>query len=111
MVVEDEMLLAMDLQMILEEEGCEVVGPASTSERALQLLAEQRPHAVTLDMNLDGRSSAPVAAALREMSVPFVVVSGYSDRTAEDPLLCDAPLVKKPYDKAELCRKLGDILK
>ena len=37
LIVEDEMLLAMDLELLLEEQGCEVLKPANSVERALCL--------------------------------------------------------------------------
>jgi DNA-binding NarL/FixJ family response regulator len=76
LMVEDEMLVAMELETLIPEQGCAVVGPAATVERALVLLAQERPDAAILDVNLDGMTAAPVAAALRAAAVPFVLVTG-----------------------------------
>ena len=110
LVVEDEMLLAMDIEALLEEQGCEVLEPACSVKRALAVLEASRPDAASLDMNLNGESSAPVAAALRERNIPFVVVTGYSGKHGEDPMFRDAPLLKKPYDGGELVRAIADLL-
>ena len=56
LVVEDEMLLAMELQMILEDEGCVVLGPVPDIPRALALVEGEALDAATLDMNLNGES-------------------------------------------------------
>ncbi len=109
LIVEDEVLVAMDLQMILEEKGCDVIGPAQTVVRALDLLSEHEPDAATLDLNLNGETSAPIAEALRKRSVPFVLTTGYGDRRT-DPAFRDAPMVKKPYDVGELLKSLSTIL-
>lgn len=111
LIVEDEMLLAMDLEALLEEQGCEVLESASNVRRALAVLETQRPDLVSLDMNLNGESSAPVAAALRERNIPFVVVTGYSGKHREDPVFRDAPLVKKPYDSTEYIKTLVHLLR
>ena len=104
------MLLAMDLEALLAEKGCEVLEPAKSVSRALALLDTHRPDFASLDMNLNGESSAPVAAALRERNVPFVVITGYSSQHGEDPIFREAPLVRKPYDSAELIRTLVRLL-
>ena len=110
LVVEDEMLLAMDLEMLLEGEGCVVLGPAHSVAHALDILKTEHPDAATLDMNLNGELSVQVAAALRDRKIPFVVVTGYTGRYEEEPIFQSAPLVKKPYDTGELIRKLIDVL-
>jgi CheY-like chemotaxis protein len=110
LIVEDEMLLAMDLEMFLEDRGCEVLGPASNVAEALAILEAERPDAATVDMNLNGDSSAPVAAALQECGVPFVFVSGYNDKQNDYPAFKDVPFVNKPYDTADLHRQLDRML-
>ena len=57
LVVEDEALIAMDLQALLEEAGYCVLGPANTSEAALALIERDEPDVALLDVNL-GRSDA-----------------------------------------------------
>ncbi len=103
------MLLAMDLQMQLEDEGCLVIGPAPNVARALEAISEQKPDAATLDINLNGETSAAIAAALNDLSVPFILTSGYNDFPA-DPAFQGKPLVKKPISMADLVGNLTRIL-
>ncbi|WP_019956008.1 response regulator [Yoonia vestfoldensis] len=110
LIVEDEMLLALDLQLLLEDEGCEVLGPVQDAKRALEMLADNRPDAATLDMNLNGRSSAPIAVALREKGIPYVVISGYSAPPDAEPALRDVQLLAKPISNALLLRELAALL-
>jgi CheY-like chemotaxis protein len=108
MIVEDEMLVAMELEALLEEEGCFVVGPAPTTARALALLDDGLPDAAILDVNLNGQTAAPVAAVLREQGVPFLLATGYSQSL--QPELRDAPRVSKPVDHGQLVRALTRLL-
>jgi len=101
------MLLALDLQELLEGRGCHVVGPVPNVERALDTVASHPPEFAVLDLNLNGESSAPIAAALQEISVPFIVVSGYGNKYLDDPVFQNVPLVTKPYNEAELLRTLS----
>jgi DNA-binding LytR/AlgR family response regulator len=108
LIVEDEMLVAMELEALIAEQGCAVVGPAPTVERALALLEQGRPDAAILDVNLDGTTAAPVAAALRAGGVPFVLATGYAQ--ALQPELAAAPRVAKPVDHKQLVRTLAQVL-
>lgn len=110
LIVEDEMLLALDLQLFLEDHGYEILGPAPNAKRALQLLSEHRPDAATLDMNLNGHSSAPVAAALREMNIPYIIISGYSTPPDADAYLREAPRLTKPITNSALLSELSTML-
>ena len=56
LVVEDEALIAMDLQALLEEAGYQVLGPANSSAAALALIDNEEPDVALLDVNL-GRST------------------------------------------------------
>jgi DNA-binding NarL/FixJ family response regulator len=108
MVVEDEMLVAMELEALLLEQGCSVVGPAPNAARALALLEEELPDVAILDVNLNGHTAMPVAEALSEHGVPFLLATGYSQTL--QPELKDAPRVDKPVDHDRLVRILAELL-
>ncbi len=113
LIVEDEMLLAMDLEDLLETRGCTIVASVPDVERALLAIAEHSPEVVLLDMNLDGTSSAPVAKALLDQHIPFVMVTGYTgagemEANGIDPQ--QVPMVKKPYQEDILLRTLCTVL-
>lgn len=95
--------------MLLEEEGCTVIGPVPNVKQALDALSAHPTDAATLDLNLNGESSASIADALRQKSIPFIVITGYSGQHA-DPAFREAPLLRKPFNSADLLRKLASIL-
>lgn len=105
LIVEDEILLAIDLQHTLEENGCDVIDIAPSVARAIDAIADQSFDAATLDLNLRGESSRPVADALYAKGIPFIVTSGYTKLIREFTYQ-DAPFVRKPVDEAELMGKL-----
>ncbi len=108
MIVEDEMLVAMELEALLAEQGCAVIGPAPTADRALALLAEGLPDAAILDVNLNGQTATPVAAALRAQNVPFLLATGYSQSLQAE--LKDTPRVDKPVNHERLVQALTQLL-
>jgi DNA-binding NtrC family response regulator len=110
LVVEDEFLLAMELEALLERHGCLVLGPVPTVDRALALLDGEPPELVLLDVNLKGERATPVAAALRDRGVPFVLITGYSARQLSEPELRAAPRIDKPVNCHELGRAVAQAL-
>ena len=100
LIVEDESLVAMLLETILEDMGCVPVGPASTVDEGLQMVAEgERIDAALLDVNVAGRQVFPIAEALRERGVPFVFSTGYGEGGLPDEWR-GLPTLQKPFTEA-----------
>ncbi len=78
LVVEDEAIVALEIEENLTEAGFEVVGPAARVAEALELLNEFGCDAAVLDINLGTETSEPIALLLSQKRTPFVTVSGYS---------------------------------
>jgi two-component system, response regulator PdtaR len=112
LIVEDEFLIAMELDQTLRSAVYQVLGPAHNVSAALELLRAERPDAAVLDVNLAGEWVTPVAEVLRAMFVPFILASGYraADLSA-DPLLRDAVNVGKPSGSKLLLKELGAVLR
>lgn len=80
LVVEDESLVAMLLETILEDMGCETVGPVSNVAEAVSLIdGGELLHGALLDVNVAGVEVFPAAAALEARGVPFVFSTGYGE--------------------------------
>jgi CheY-like chemotaxis protein len=110
LIVEDELLIALELQHIVEQLGGTVVGPAGSVAGALQLLSETTPDAALLDANLRGCRVTPIAQACRDRSVPFALVTGYGRLELEEQLLQSAPRTRKPFDRRAIHKVLAIVL-
>lgn len=108
LVVEDELLIAMDIEEMLTECGWTVLGAGST-RAALRLLESTRPDVALLDVNLNGELVTPVAHALHDLDVPFVVSSAYG-RTELNyiDVLAKAPQLEKPAPRQRLVAALRE---
>lgn len=73
LIAEDNLYLALDLSIAVEEMDGRVVGPASTVAEALTLLARHEIGAAVLDCHLADRDATPLARQLEERCVPFVI--------------------------------------
>ena len=79
----------------------------ASGAEVLDLVRREHPDVVLLDLGLADGFAGPLAAALRAEGVPFVLTTGYPPELFDDPALRDAPVLRKPYERAELVRDLG----
>ena len=105
MIVEDEALLAMELEMLLQSARCTVIGPFSNLEEARQAAHGEAINVALLDTNLNGQMVYPLADDLAARGVPFIFVTGYGASHLPERFRA-APRVSKPYDPAVLRREL-----
>ena len=110
LVVEDEAFIAMEVEEMLHELGCEVIATASTVDRALACVRRGGIDGALLDANLHGHSVLPVAEELAGSAVPFVLLTGYSRRESDPPLLREARRVSKPFSLSSLSAAIGETL-
>jgi DNA-binding response OmpR family regulator len=110
LIVEDDALIAMELEERLGELGYGVLGPAATLEAAETLLASERPDAALLDANLAGVSSIPLGVRLAADGVPIAFCTGYDRIKDAPPELAKALILTKPIGDAELVAGLKKLL-
>lgn len=110
LVVEDEIVTALNLTKILEKAGYRVIGPAATVKAAHASMAEDRIDAALMDVNLGGDARVfPLAEILAALRVPFAFLSGHP-RGLMPPHLHDRPFVAKPYGEAEIIELAKQLL-
>jgi DNA-binding response OmpR family regulator len=111
LVLEDEALIALDLQDELQDAGYEVAGPFTTCAAALEWLRTQTPDTAILDAALKDGPCREIALELARREVPFLIYSGLSE---DCQLLADfhhVPWIEKPAPPAVLvhaCQQLSD---
>ncbi|HZK99315.1 MAG TPA: response regulator [Caulobacteraceae bacterium] len=108
LVVEDEIMIAMMIEGMLTDLGCEIVGPASKLEAAIALATEEALDAALLDVTIRGGQVFPVAEILRRRSIPFILASGYGDWALPEAFQ-GSPRLQKPFTAAALEEALGAI--
>ena len=102
LVIEDESLVAMLLETVLEDLGCEVVGPESNIDDGLVVATEAEGlDAALLDVNVAGREVFPVAEALLARKIPVVFSTGYGE-SGLPPHWRGRPTVQKPFTEATI---------
>ncbi len=110
LLVEDEIFVAMDIQMTLEDEGWTVAGPFPSTSEALSYLEENVPTCAILDVRLTDGDVFPVADRLRETNVPFVFHSGHADGRALEETYPDSAFCQKPCLPTSLAQQVARLV-
>jgi len=109
LIVEDEVIVAFSIECEVEDAGGKIVGPAHTLAEAERLIDEPIDVAI-LDINLNGETVWPIAQALRERGVPYVLASANcDDPRAIDPAYADVPRFDKPVAILELIAAVAEL--
>ncbi|GHB00915.1 response regulator [Algimonas arctica] len=109
LLVEDDAIIAMDLEMSLSDLGWEVMGPAPTADQAFDLIKSGLPDVAILDFNIRGGTSEQLAIALMEASVPVLFLSGDSSATDIDSLK-ECRVLAKPVSMDMISAALTEAL-
>ncbi|WP_136684590.1 HWE histidine kinase domain-containing protein [Falsirhodobacter xinxiangensis] len=106
LLLEDQLLIAMDVEAMLQESGFTRISLARNVEQALAII-DQGVELAMLDVNLGRETSVPVAEELHRRGIPFVFATGYDERSALPEGLRHVPVVRKPYEVENLLEALA----
>ncbi len=106
LVIEDQSIVACDLQRFLGSTGFRVIGPVCSLTGALDKIADGEIHGAIVDVTLGDDVSDQVAEALKAAKIPHIFVNGWA--VGAIPERCrDRPLLNNPYDYRSLLEALG----
>jgi len=105
LIVEDEFIVANDLQLILKQAGYILIGIAVSAEEALEHIAKNKPDLVLLDIYLEGEQSGiDLAKKLKAKNIAFVYLSANSNQTILEEAKKTDPygFLVKPFREKDL---------
>jgi CheY-like chemotaxis protein len=112
LIAEDNLYLAIDLSIAVEEMDGRVVGPASSVSEALTLLAQHEIAGAIVDFQLADHDATVLARQLAARRVPFVIHTATAVPLAVCLLHPDVPVLMKPLQPdAVLTCLLGEMRK
>jgi PAS domain S-box-containing protein len=107
LIVEDEGIVALNIQTRLEGLGYNVVASISSGEEAIEVAGETRPDLILMDIKLDGKVDGIEAAAeiRRLFQLPVVYLTAYTnDETLNRAKLTEPyGYILKPFEARDLC--------
>jgi len=111
LVVEDEFLVASQIESILTGAGWRVIGSAGTLASAVSLARKSECDAAVLDVNLRGERVDDVATILSERGIPFLFVSGYGRGNLPAAFRERVEFLAKPFSHQMLVQTVGTLLR
>jgi len=108
LVVEDEFLVALEVESALKRMGCSVVGPFGRLEKALEAAGPAALDGAVLDINLGGEKVYPLAELLAERHVPFIFLTGYAAADLPEEFR-SFPRLSKPLDASALLEAILEL--
>jgi len=109
MLVEDDPLICLDLEVSLSELGA-IVTPTSSVQGALEIVASARLDFAVLDFELGALTSEPIAHAAIARDVPFLYLSGYSERDERFARWPGIEVLVKPISALVVARHIRNAL-
>lgn len=109
LIVEDEYIIANDLEIILHDAGYPVIGIANSFAKALALIEQQRPDMVLLDIYLKGiETGIDLAKQLEEINIPFIYVSANDNQSVLEAVKATQPsgYIVKPFREKDVLTAL-----
>jgi CheY-like chemotaxis protein len=101
LLVEDQMIIAMQIEDMLHAAGCEVVGPVGTLQAAITLAHEEALDLAVLDVSFDGEKVYLAAEELQARGIPFILATGYGESTLPEKWR-NQPRLNKPFRREQL---------
>ncbi|MCJ2371972.1 response regulator [Pseudomonas sp. RGM 3321] len=109
LLVEDETMLAMLMEMMLEDLGFATAYHASSLGQGIEYARNGDYDLAILDINIIGGNSFPIAAAIAHRGIPFMFCSGYG-RLGIPEVWVDRRCVAKPFSAEQLNEALSELL-
>lgn len=110
LVVEDEGAVALLIEDMLLDLGCDISASAAELGEACDLARTVAVDFAVVDLNLNGVSALPVASILHERRIPFVFSTGYGTSGVSKDF-DNYPVLAKPFVVADLQGKISAALR
>jgi CheY-like chemotaxis protein len=102
LIVEDNFIIAMDVEELVSELGADTVHVASNCDDALDLIERVPVTGAILDFKVEDGTSVRVADALAQKNIRFIFATGYSDVSLFPDRYQAHPMLKKPYSRHDI---------
>jgi CheY-like chemotaxis protein len=114
LIVEDQLVVALDMAEAVTELGCRAIGPARSAEAAVAMARRERPDLILMDVTLTTELTGVDAAAviLQELGLPIVFVTADAARflMSSESRAFRVGLVEKPFTPRQLHLAILDLL-
>lgn len=108
LLVEDNMIISLDAEQIMRDQGMASVFIAASVSDARAVIEREAVDLALLDVNLGHETSFSLIGTLKARGIPFIFASGYGEQLELPPEAAGATMVKKPFSAVDLVKALVD---
>ncbi|WP_424973913.1 HWE histidine kinase domain-containing protein [Dinoroseobacter sp. S124A] len=109
LVLEDNMVIALDASDMLSDLGADYVHTSGSVAGGLEIIEKNAIALAVLDVNLGDETSLPVLRKCLELEIPVMLATGYGANEDLVSKFPNVPILKKPYNSDSLKRKLAEL--
>lgn len=106
LIVEDEALIALQIEMDIEDNGHHVAGTCMSLRECLKFIENEEIDGAILDVDLRGLDVFPAAEKLREKHIPFVFHTGHGSKYQIEDQFPRSTVFKKPTSTGLMLKTL-----
>lgn len=82
LIVEDDLNIALDLEMMLEEMGYKVQARVDNSAKALEIIFSKKPDVILMDIDIKGNmTGTEIGKTIKHLNIPIIFITGFNDKT------------------------------
>lgn len=114
LIVEDEKVIAMDLQQTISDFGYTVLSTVSSGEEALKLMAKNKPNLVIMDILLEGDLNGIETGVIisEKYKIPIIYITAYAKEILlRSKITESSTFLVKPFNESELRDKIEEVFK
>lgn len=113
LLVEDDLLTAKSIELILREHGFEVIATLKNADEIVEQVTILKPDIILMDIILQGKTDGVTATEnLRKViDIPVIFITGSSDRPTLERIrsVTNSELLAKPFSQNNLLKKINTI--
>jgi DNA-binding NtrC family response regulator len=109
LLVEDNALIALDLEEILTNSGCCVIGPSRTVRDAMAIVEQEIIDVALVDFILEDGTASPLAQYLDSKGIPFALCTGRHPREFTEHFP-STPILGKPYNPDDVALVVNSLI-
>ncbi|MBV1834187.1 response regulator [Novacetimonas pomaceti] len=104
LIIEDEPIIAMDIEELVHKCGHKIAGVAATEKEAVEIATRTRPGLILADINLGagGDGMTAVSQILQQQNIPVIFVTAYPERLLTGERIEPAFVITKPFEPLTL---------
>ncbi|MCP3429160.1 HWE histidine kinase domain-containing protein [Opacimonas viscosa] len=111
LILEDNMIIALDIEETMQDLSAKNINICSNSISASDILDQKSVSFAVLDINLGGSTSIEIAKKCQTKGIPIIFITGYKNLdTLLDIDLSDIPVLSKPMKKTDLVNALANLV-